>query len=197
MQVDPNPIGHALLPRTEGTEVSYCDFNPQRGEPMHLFVRILWACFFVIANGIAGDAAQPRPDLGWQTYSDREGTHDDIPARLFVVRTGPSDKGVGEQWNTNDGRARLSIYVLRNVDGLTPASYLRRYLTDAPSEIDYKRVTRAFFAVSKIGGDRVFYRRCNFAEAIHCIELAYPKREKRAWDAIVTRISRSLRPLNP
>jgi hypothetical protein len=29
---------------------------------------------------------------------------------------------------------------------------------------------------------------------IHCIDLQYPRREKRAWDAIVTRISLSLRP---
>jgi len=31
--------------------------------------------------------------------------------------------------------------------------------------------------------------------AIHCFDLVYPKPEKRAWDAIVTRISLSLRPL--
>jgi len=77
----------------------------------------------------------------------------------------------------------------------TPARYLRRYLTDLPSQIDYKRGTSTFFAVSKVGRNRIFYRRCNFAQKIHCIELAYPKEEKRAWDSIVTRISLSLRPL--
>jgi hypothetical protein len=31
--------------------------------------------------------------------------------------------------------------------------------------------------------------------AIHCFDLVYPSQHKRAWDDIVTRISRSLRPL--
>jgi hypothetical protein len=31
--------------------------------------------------------------------------------------------------------------------------------------------------------------------AIHCLDLVYPQAEKRAWDGVVTRISRSLRPL--
>jgi len=96
---------------------------------------------------------------------------------------------------TTDGRGRLSIYVLRNSDGYTPRGYLKRFLTDRPSQIDYKRITATFFAVSKVGGNRIFYRRCNFAQNIHCVELAYPKEEKRAWDPIVTRISLSLRPL--
>jgi hypothetical protein len=29
---------------------------------------------------------------------------------------------------------------------------------------------------------------------IHCVDLRYPRGEKRAWDRIVTRISLSLRP---
>jgi hypothetical protein len=31
--------------------------------------------------------------------------------------------------------------------------------------------------------------------AIHCIDLVYPQAQRRAWDDVVTRISRSLRPL--
>jgi hypothetical protein len=31
--------------------------------------------------------------------------------------------------------------------------------------------------------------------AIHCFDLVYPSAEERAWNAIVTRISRSLQPL--
>jgi hypothetical protein len=48
-------------------------------------------------------------------------------------------------------------------------------------------------------GVEVFYSRCNFSTdaggAIHCLDLVYPQVEKRAWDGVVTRISRSLRPL--
>jgi hypothetical protein len=43
----------------------------------------------------------------------------------------------------------------------------------------------------------IFYSRCNFSDGsegrIHCIFISYPKREKRMWDDIVTRMSLSLR----
>jgi hypothetical protein len=45
----------------------------------------------------------------------------------------------------------------------------------------------------------IFYSRCNFTRrtggAIHCFDVVYPKDEERAWDAVITRISLSLRPL--
>ena len=58
----------------------------------------------------------------------------------------------------------------------------------------YDRVARGFFAVSARRNGRIPYTRCNFAERIHCIELAYPQSEKRAFDPVTTRISLSLRP---
>jgi hypothetical protein len=60
-------------------------------------------------------------------------------------------------------------------------------------------MTRSFFALSTIRQGLVFYSRCNFsaqgeAAAIHCFDVVYPAEQKRPWDAIVTRISRSLPP---
>ena len=61
-------------------------------------------------------------------------------------------------------------------------------------------MTRTFFAISSVRQGLIFYSRCNFSAdaggAIHCFDLVYPQQEKRAWDALVTRISRSLRPLD-
>jgi hypothetical protein len=43
----------------------------------------------------------------------------------------------------------------------------------------------------------IFYRRCNFSskadKRVACLQLDYPQAEKRSWDGMVTRISRSLR----
>ena len=45
----------------------------------------------------------------------------------------------------------------------------------------------------------IFYSRCNFSSdaggAIHCFDMVYPQEAKRAFDYVVTRVSRSLRPL--
>jgi hypothetical protein len=71
-------------------------------------------------------------------------------------------------------------------------------MPDRRAELDYSRVTPTFFAVSKYSGENVLYRRCNFDRAawlMHCIDMSYPAAEERDWDGVVTRISRSLRPL--
>jgi hypothetical protein len=65
--------------------------------------------------------------------------------------------------------------------------------------LDYHRVTSTFFAISGVNQGMIYYSRCNFSAnaggTAHCFDLKYPASEKRAWDEIVTRISRSLRPL--
>ena len=96
------------------------------------------------------------------------------------------------------GAPPLTIYALENADRDTPASYLRK-IRMPRSAIDYERVTRSFFAISVERQGTVLYSRCNFASgdggSVHCIDLVYPQDVARAWDGIVTRISRSLRPL--
>jgi hypothetical protein len=107
--------------------------------------------------------------------------------------------GVGQRLTSADGRSVLTIYTRENEDGDTPASYLKKNLRLGRSALDYERVTRAFFAISSNQQGLTLYSRCNFSSeaggAIHCIDLIYPRAEERTWDAIVTRISRSLRPL--
>jgi hypothetical protein len=97
------------------------------------------------------------------------------------------------------GRSVLTIYSRENEDGDTPASYLEKNLRMARSALDSERVAESFFAISSTAQGLILYSRCNFSSdaggAIHCFDLAYPSAEGRAWDAIVSRISRSLRPL--
>jgi hypothetical protein len=138
--------------------------------------------------------------LGWQTFQVKEfGTTVDYPATIFSEPAGKAEKGTGQRFNSADGRSTLTIYALENADGDTPASYLRKNLRMPRSAIDYERVTRSFFAISVERQGTVLYSRCNFASGdggtVHCIDLVYPQDVARAWDGIVTRISRSLRPL--
>jgi hypothetical protein len=135
-------------------------------------------------------------DSGWAPYVDDEGTIVAIPMGTFSVKAGRSQLGRGERFTTADGRAELAVYVLPS-NGHSPASYLRAHMKDRPRSLDYHRVSRRFFAVSKYANDKVLYRRCNFSVSgtIHCVDISYPRREERSWDDAVTRISRSLRPL--
>ncbi len=141
-----------------------------------------------------GDFAGPE---GWSTYvSPEAGTAVEYPANVFSVKDEASGRESEALFRTQDGRAKLSVYSLPNDERESPRSYIQRHLRIDPSRLTYKRITDKFFAISGTRNDLTFYSRCNFVPkpngTMHCVYLEYPEREERAWDGIVTRISRSL-----
>jgi hypothetical protein len=143
--------------------------------------------------GLAPPALGQPAHLDWQQHVDGRGTTVHYPAAVFSQTVERNENGV--KWSRADGRATLAVSANSNAQRETPRAFLRRKFPDRQSILSYDRVTPTFFAVSARMQDKIFYTRCNFASAVHCIELEYPAAEKRQWDAIVTRISRSLRPL--
>jgi hypothetical protein len=130
----------------------------------------------------------------WGTYSDpRFGTTIDYPIDLFTVLEPPSESGDDRILRTADGRATLMIYGLNNNDGERPEVYLPRHVN--LDDVSFKRVTADHYVVSGVRGETIYYERCNFPndEVLNCFSITYPAAEKSAWDAIVTRISHSLR----
>lgn len=161
-----------------------------------------WGLAAVLVTASVSSDADARYALDWQTFTiPGFGTEVEYPAAIFEVSDGRPEQGVGERLRSTDGRAVLTIYSRENDASETPASYLKSHLRLARSSLDYERVASTFFAISSVSQGLIFYSRCNFSSemggAVHCFDLIYPQREQRAWDAIVTRISRSLRPLEP
>jgi len=150
-----------------------------------------------IGTAAAQTELDPLAAPRWAVASEA-GTVVDYPANLFSVDAGVSPQGTGRRLQTADGRAEFLLYVSPNQDHDSPRSYVRKYLAAPQAKLDYTRITDRFFVVSGIESGRVFYSRCNYPRRssgpMHCIYLLYPQAETRAWDAIVTRISRSLRP---
>jgi hypothetical protein len=162
-----------------------------------LFERVAGITIVLVSltSNAVGQLGQP----DWRTFEiPAFGTRIQYPASIFAP-SGKPEKGVGQKFERADGRAILSIYSRPNETGETPTSYLRRNLRMERSALDYRRITRSFFAISSERDGVILYSRCNFSGrasgVIHCFDLAYPQAEKRAWDAVVTRISLSLRPL--
>ena len=144
-------------------------------------------------------AGLPR-DVKWSIFVEPGyGTRLDVPSGVFATPDGTANRGVGRQFKTPDGRASLAVYSQRNDARETPASYLRKNLQSPRAALNYERVTPEFFAIAAVMGDSIYYSRCNFSynagRAIHCFDLKYPAQERQNWDGIVTRMSRSLRPL--
>lgn len=128
---------------------------------------------------------------GWRTYHVPEsGTSVDIPASIFTEHAGKPD-GYGQQFRSYDRSADLTVQAVENQQGLSPAEFLAG--KKPPQGIIYKRITPTFFVVSSIKRDKIWYNRCNFSQRfVHCVLINYPASQKQRWDAVVTRISRSL-----
>jgi hypothetical protein len=145
-----------------------------------------------IAAALALSSATAMAQDGWQRYVvPMTGANVDIPAAVFSKDAGEPDVGYGRRFVTADGRANLTVQSFPNEANDTPAAFLARQ--SPPPGIQYRRVTPRFFAVSSERGGKVWYNRCNSSgRYMNCVLINYPAAEKRQWDSMVTRISRTL-----
>jgi len=148
--------------------------------------------------GVWGLSTAAQTKERWATYSNpRFGTTADYPASLFTRYAPPPENGDGQTFRTADGRAQLSIYGAYNVGHDTPQSYLDKYLDIQGTVVALKRATARYYVVSGTRGDKIFYERCNFPprheDVVDCLTITYPAADKTAWDAVVARVSQSLR----
>ena len=129
----------------------------------------------------------------WRRYVvPSTGTSVDMPVSIFTSDGGAPDGGTGRKFFTEDRRADLTVQSIPNPGNDSPAAFLTRM--QPPAGIIYKRITSDFFVVSSIRDDRIWYNRCNRGRgAMNCVLINYPAAEKRRWDDVVTRISRTLR----
>jgi hypothetical protein len=164
--------------------------------------RTLIGLLLTLSPSCAEDAgalsAVPQVGLvSWTVITDSFGASVDYPASIFTVSAPPPPRGIGRSLASEDGSARFMMYAERNDNHMSPQQYIRRNLSGPQSQLQYRRVSDRFFAISSTTPNDIFYSRCNFPQGasgnIHCIFLSYPKNEKRAWDSIVTRMSLSLR----
>jgi hypothetical protein len=132
-------------------------------------------------------------DVEWRRYAiPSTGTSVDMPTSIFTSDAGAPDGGTGRKFSTADGRADMTVQSVTNPSNESPATFLARMRP--PAGIIYRRVTPNFFVVSSIRNDRIWYNRCNRGNgSMNCVMINYPAAEKRQWDAVVTRISRTLK----
>jgi hypothetical protein len=154
---------------------------------------LLLACSLTLLPGWAAAQDWPAPDRqDWQRYVVPETRASvDIPTAVFSDDAGVADSGPGRRFVTADGRANLIVQSVPNATNDSPATFLAK--KRPPANIVYRRVTPSFFVVSSFRDDKIWYNRCNRGRAaMHCVLINYPAAEKRQWDAVVTRISRTL-----
>jgi hypothetical protein len=157
---------------------------------------LLAAALLALTLGTS-DAVAVERSAGWGQYRDRSlGLTFDLPSHIFPLDSANEGR-FGTVLSSRDGRAQLRVFGGPNEAGDSPRRYLERISRTDGQHFTYVRTTENFFVASGVRDRMIVYRRCNFsngaAKRIGCIQLNYPQRDKRAWDAPLTRMSRSLR----
>jgi len=146
---------------------------------------------FVVAIAVVpGTVTAASPE--WRRYViPNTGANVEVPVSIFTEDGGAPEGGIGQRLFTKDRRADLTLQSVPNPDNDSPAEFLRK--RHPPADIQYKRITSQFFAVSSVRNGRTWYNRCNRSNGyMNCVLINYPAAEERQWDAVVTRISLSL-----
>ena len=143
--------------------------------------------------GILVPALAFADDTEWRRYViPSTGTNVDMPVSIFTSDAGAPESGTGRRFFTEDRRADLTVQSVPNPGNDSPGAFLAKQ--QPPAGIIYKRITSDFFVVSSVRKDRIWYNRCNRGNGtMNCVLINYPVAEKRQWDAVVTRISRTLK----
>jgi hypothetical protein len=132
--------------------------------------------------------------LSWSVYLDDDyGCRLEYPSSVFAA--GPRELDDPLQFSGPNEETYFRILGVDNASGRTPADIKAEYLrSNIPDEITYERTKREFLVLSGYRGESIFYTKVSVSKdgKIACIlEITYPRKDKRKFDDIVTRMSRS------
>lgn len=134
---------------------------------------------------------------GWKHFENsRFGFSIDVPAGL--IEGDPPENGDGATFTSPDGTAELRVWGSYLVDSSLKqdAAMRRQGEIEEGWRISYAPVKKAWFVYSGTKADRIVYAKgvsaCGGDVALY-FRIEYPKSEKKQYDALVTRLSHSLK----
>ena len=166
--------------------------------PLFISLRLV----VLAASAVAFLAPAFATDLGWKTWRDSEYDFTvDVPTALFPVeRDGPLG---GTELRSEDGSLSLLINGQMNGDELPMGTLLDIFIENSGEKtVTYKRTKNNWLVVSGLqseddGTQTIYYIRAETTpdrSRLSSFTIYYPKSRKAEFDAIVTRMSRSLTP---
>ena len=149
---------------------------------------IIWGLFIVIPA--PGHAAP------WEVYQDdTEKCRLDYASSVFV--RGKKDEEDFQRFSGPNKDIYFRVAGLPNDEGLSPKEIRAEYVKNrGKSEIVYERTKRDFLVLSGIRDQKIFYSKIAVSpntKNICVLHIVYPQKAKRAFDPIVTRMSRSFK----
>ncbi|MDB5600723.1 MAG: hypothetical protein JWN71_2767 [Xanthobacteraceae bacterium] len=140
--------------------------------------------------------AAPAAAETYRAYAnERFGATADVPASW---RAGPPPaNGDGLVFRSPDGRAALTVSGSLNVADSVDEAMRDQATPNDGETVTYRQNGPRAVTLSGTKGDRIFYRKSILVcrdQIWNSIHLEYPARDKKAYDALVTHVARSLRP---
>ena len=137
-------------------------------------------------------------DLRWTRYKGVESCVIDYPTSLFHPEAVPPGKPL--LFSSRNVEIFFRIQGVANTGGWSPQRIREKYLSaDIPGDLTYDRVRSNFVVLSGHRGTKIFYTKVALSpdrDSACILEITYPRLQKKMFDRIVTRMSRSLRSVN-
>ncbi len=149
---------------------------------------------FLLTASASGHAAN------WLRYRDQtHGCRIEYPGRLFSRDARDVEKDF-QRFSGASENTYFRIQGVANEENLNSRQIRATYLKEnAPGDVIYGKTKKDFLVVSGYKGRSIFYTRVAVSpdnKTLCIVEISYPRAEKRAFDPIVTRMSRSFRAEN-
>ncbi|HTR87972.1 MAG TPA: hypothetical protein VMI56_26050 [Reyranella sp.] len=130
------------------------------------------------------------------TYANsRFGYTVEYPADLLVPQE-EAENGDGRAFEARHGRAQILVYGGYNALNESPAELAGRAETDCAGHHAQYRVAKPnLVAISCTTTDGILYQKTMIrGDTLTTLRAAYPSSERKVWDGVVARMSRSLVP---
>jgi serine/threonine-protein kinase len=149
----------------------------------------------LLALLLLGAGLVPAAAETYRAYAnERFGATADVPASW---RAGPPPaNGDGLIFRSPDGNAALTVSGSLNIADSVDEAMRDQATPNDGENVTYSKAGKRDVTISGTKGDRIFYRKSILVcgdQVWNSIHLEYPARDKKAYDALVTHVARSLR----
>lgn len=149
----------------------------------------LFALFLIFAS-------LPAAAEKYRSYTnERFGQTADVPASWKADP--PPTNGDGLRFRSPDGKASLAVSGSLNIADTVDEAMRDQSKPLDGEDVTYRKVGKRDVTLSGHMGDAIFYRKSILVcrdQVWNSIHLEYPASDKKAYDAMVTHIAKSLRP---
>ena len=154
---------------------------------------------FTLLGMFIGLMTQSGEAATWAVYQDNtQKCRLDYAKNVFTP--GEIDDENFQRFTGPNGDTYFRVTGLLNEEQLSPKEIRAEYIKDrGKSDLVYERTKRDFLVLSGIRDQKIFYTKIAVSpnnKNICVLHIVYPQRAKRAFDAIVTRMSRSFTAVN-